>query len=1095
MSVLSKSLFGLGVCTLALVIVGAFPSVALAQSDVASLVVRVADASGGAVPGATVTVRSTAMGSVREQVSDLTGRAGFPLLAPGTYEVSVVLSGFVPFRDSAVRLSVAQSGDLLVRLDVGGLTEAVDVRGTAPILNLTNAAQGTVITEEKVQALPLNGRQFIQLALLVPGANPGGRAVQQNAVRQNQVGGISINGGRTNNTAFLLDGAINTDPDYNSLNYSPSIDAIAEFQVQTAQFTAEYGRAGGQINVVTKSGGQKLRGSAFEYFRDKQFDEKPFNLVGDLPEFRRHNFGGSLGGQVRPGRVFFFGAYEQLQRREAAAGLTTVTVPTELERRGDFSQSPGGAYDPATLVAGVRQPFPNFQIPQARINPLALAALQAMPLPNSGARSYVNTESRLRQDIYNVSGRVDVNLGPGHLLFARYSLADESAVIPESVPGRDNISDARPQNVVVAWTKVLTARAVNEFRVGVSQLKIDSGLAELEFSVGGQTTPLPRFLPAGYPVMGGAGGFTGTTGGGLVNVNNRTYQIYDNFSYTRGRHTLKAGAEFLWIEYNRTESPNTNGTFQFTTGYTSRTASSDGTGNALASFLLAMPQQGNRSVGPSTIAGRQSAFSLYVQDDWRVNDRLTLNLGLRYELQPPMYDKNGMMASIDYSKVPTPAEIFAEKRTGFYAPTVFVCGQGGTPKGCSSTDTNNLAPRLGVVYKADDRTVLRGGAGLYFAANDANPLFRLAATIPGNIAQTISFNNFVPSRAPGFDIFGPAILGPVQIQQAGIEPDQKTSETYQWSAGVQRELGRRWVLEAGYVGSYARYLEQNQQPNNAQAGSGAVDPRRPYAALEFAAGTVFPSYVTVQGTRVPVGFINYYTRTAEAKYHALVTRLERRFDNGFSLLTAYTLSHATSNAPQFRNAGGVNGAENSPPQDSHNLEAEWGPAYYNAKHRFVTNVTARLPWDFQVAGILTLQSGFPFTVNIRGDTAGVGAGTGGIFVRPNPVPGVSPYLDKSSWKGGNYLNPKAFTTPAAGTFGSVGRNSVTGPGFASVDLVLSRGMALGGTRRLDLRAEVFNALNRRNYTIVGRILNDATFGRLLSQADPRQWQFGARFSF
>jgi len=1071
------------------------PAIAAAQSDSASLVVRVADASGGAVPGATVSVRNASTGVTRELMSDGTGRAGFPLLSPGVYEVRVNLPGFVPFLDSAVRLSVAQSADLPVRLDLGGMAEAVDVRGTAPILNLTNAAQGTVITEEKVQALPLNGRQFIQLALLVPGANSGGRAVQQNAVRNNQVGGLSISGGRTNNTAFLLDGAVNTDPDYNSLNYSPSIDAIAEFQVQTAQFTAEYGRAGGQVNVVTKSGGRSWRGSAFEYFRDKRFDDRPFNLVGELPEFRRHNFGGSLGGSLMPERLFFFGAYEQLRRREAAAGLTTVTVPTQLERQGDFSQSPGGAYDPQTLTGGVRQPFPNFQIPANRVNPLALAALQAMPLPNSGVRSYVNTQGVLEQDIYNFSGRFDVNLGPGHLAFARYSRAEENAIIPESVPGRDNVSDATPQNLVLGWTKVLNSQMVNEFRVGISQLEIFSGLEELQFSVGGQDRTLPRFLPAGYPVMGGAGGFTGTTGGGLVRVKNRVWQVYDNVSYTRGRHTFKAGAEFLWIEYNRTESPNENGTFQFTTGYTSRTAASDGTGNALASFLLGMPQQGNRSVGPNTIAGRQSMFSIYLQDDWRPTDRLTVNLGLRYEIAPPMYDKNGQMASIDYSNVPTPKEIFAEGRTGFYAPIVFVCGQLGYPKGCSSTDKNNLAPRLGLAYKADDHTVLRAGAGLYFAANDANPLFRLAATIPGNIAQTISFNNFVPSQPPGFDIFGPAILGPVQIQQAGIEPDQKTSETYQWSAGIQRAFGGNWVVEAGYVGSYARYLEQNQQPNNARAGVGAVDPRRPYAALQFAPGTTFPDYVVVQGNRVPVGFINYYTRTAEAKYHALVTRLERRFDNGFSLLSSYTLSHATSNAPQFRNAGGVNGAENSPPQDSHDLQAEWGPAYYNAKHRWVTNVTSRLPYNFQIAGIVTFQSGFPFTVNVRGDTAGVGAGTGGIFVRPNPVPGVSPYLDKSSWKSGMYLNPRAFTIPAAGQFGSVGRNSVTGPGLASVDLVLSHGVNLGGTRRLDLRAEVFNALNRRNYTIVGRILNDATFGRLLSQSDPRQWQFGARFSF
>jgi opacity protein-like surface antigen len=1079
----------------AVVLSGLLATHVSAQSDTASLTVFAVDTSGGAVPGATVTVRSLATALVREGVTDLDGRVAFPLLAPGAYEIVVELSGFRAFRDSEVRLSVAQAGQLRARLDVGDVSEAIEVRGTASLLNLDTAAQGTVIGEEQVQSLPLNGRQFIQLALLVPGANPGGRAVQQNQVRQNQVGGLSVSGGRTNNTAFLLDGAVNTDPDYNSLNYSPSVDAIAEFQVQTAQFTAEYGRAGGQVNVVTKSGGSAFRGSLFEYHRHKRFDEKPFNLVGELPEFQRDNFGGSLGGTIVRDRLFFFGAYEQLRRREAGGGLRTVTVPTELERRGDFSQSPGGVFDPTTMAGGVRQPFPGGVIPQNRINPLALAAVQAMPLPNLGERGYVNSEGVLRQDIYNVSGRFDLNLGPGNLAFLRYSIADENAMIPEPVPGRDNINDARPQNVVLAWTRVMGSRAVNEARVGVSQLEIFGGLPELAFQVGGQTTALPRFLPAGYPTMGGAGGFTGTTGGGLVTVKNRVWQVYDNFSYARGRHTFKTGAEFLWVEYNRTESPNSLGTYQFTAGYTSRTAANDGTGNALASFLLGMPQQGNRVVGPNTIAGRQPIFSAYFQDDWRVSDRMTLNLGVRYELAPPMYDRNGLMASIDYRGVPAPAEIFAEGRTGFYAPTVFVCGQSGYPKGCAYTDKNNIAPRFGMVYKLDEMTVLRGGAGIYYAATDANPLFRLSAGIPANVAQTIAFNNFVPSQPPGYDIFGPASIGPVQVQQAGIDLFQQNSESYQWSAGVERELRRNWVAEIGYVGSRSRYLEQNVQPNNANPGPGAVNPRRPYAAMVFAPGTVFPDYVTVQGDRVPVGFINYLSKTAESNYHALNLRLQRRFADGYSLLSSYTLSRARSNAPQFRNAGGVNGAENSPPQDSYNLDAEWGPAYHDARHRWVTSATAMLPWGLQAAGIFTMQSGFPFTPNLRGDTAGIGAGTGGIFVRPNAVPGVDPYLPKSEWKNGRYLNPAAFAEPAAFTFGNMGRNSLVGPGYISLDAALSRVFTLGLARKLELRAEAFNLTNRINYTIVGRIVNDPTFGQLLSQDAPRQLQFGARFTF
>jgi len=1083
---------------------------AQAQSDTAALTVVVTDDSGAAAPGATVLVKRLSTSESRELITDAGGRAAFSLLPPGTYEVAVTLKGFKPFRDGAVHLQVAQAARLEVKLGVGDVAEGVVVTADVRLLSLDTVAQGTVVGEEKVQALPLNGRQFIQLALLVPGANPGGRSVQQNTVRQNEIGGLSVSGGRTNNTAFLLDGAVNTDPDYNSLNYSPSIDAIAEFQVQTAQFSAEYGRAGGQVNVVTKSGESQMHGSLFEYLRNKVFDSKPFNLVGDLPQFKRDNFGASLGGPLARDRVFFFAAYEQLRRREGAGGLTTVTVPTQLERQGDFSQSPGGIFDPTTGNNN-RAAFPGNRIPQNRIDPLALAALSALPLPNLGDRGYVNTESLLAQDIYNGSLRLDANLDPNNHLFARYSMASENSTIPDVVPARDTVSDARPQNAVLGWTRVLNPRTVNELRAGFSRLTLTSGLPEPSFTVAGQQRALPRFIVTGYPTMGGAGAFTGTTGGGIVDIRNTVYQVYDNLSLTRNKHAMKAGFEVLWIEYNRTEVQGTFGTYQFSAGYTSRTASNDGTGNPLASFLLGQPQQGNRAIGPSTIAGRQPYLSAYVQDDWRVNDRLTLNLGVRYELAPPMYDANGHMASIDFSNVPTPAQIFAQGRPAFYTPTVFICGQSGYPRGCAYTDKDNVAPRLGVVFRASDRTVVRAGGGLYFAATDANPLFRLAAGLPANIAQTISFNNFVPARASGYDIFGPATLGPVQIQQAALDLHQETSRSYQWSAGVQHELGHNWIIEVSYIGTRGRDLEQNVQVNNAQPGLGAVDPRRPFAGLLFAQGSQFPDYVTVQGDRVPVGLINYFPHSAKSEYDALALRVEKRLAGGFSLLSAYTLSKARSNAPQFRNAGGINGSENSPPQDSFNLDAEWGPAYYDARHRWVTSVTAELPFgpgkrfaqtglwskvlaDFRVSGIYTMQSGFPFTVNLRGDTAGVGAGTGGIFVRANPVPGVDPYLPSSAWASGQYLNTAAFSAPPAGAFGTVGRNSIVGPPYLDLDLSIVRTFPLGRAR-LDLRAEAFNLTNQRNYVLVGRILNDPTFGQILSQSDPRQWQFGIRLSF
>ncbi|MDQ3665878.1 MAG: TonB-dependent receptor [Acidobacteriota bacterium] len=1102
----------------------AFSNAAYAQSDTSSLTGIVTDPASAVVTGARVSLQNVATGNARETVTDAEGRYAFNLVAPGLHEVTVAASGFKLFRASEVRLQVAQAGKLDISMEVGGATESVDVTGTTSLLNTEKVGQGTVIGREKIVALPLNGRQFLQLALLVPGANAGGRAVQQNNIRQGQLGGLSVSGGRTNNTSFLLDGAANTDPDYNSLNYSPSVDAISEFQVQTAMFSAEYGRAsGGQINVVTKSGSNEIRGSAWEFVRNRVFDARPFNLAAsEVPKFQRNQFGGTIGAPILRNRLFIFGAYESLRLRQAAAGLTTVTVPTALERQGDFSATSGGIFDPATTQNGVRHQFLGNRIPVNRINPVALTAIQALPLPNvPGTSLYVNESGVLRQDNDNYSARVDFNVTPNNTFFGRYSIAEEDATIPEPVPGRDNVNNGRPQNVVLALTSVVSSNAVNELRFGFNRLRLLSGLPELEFNVAGQQRAIPRFIVAGAPIIGGAGGFTGTTGGGISLVRNNTFQLYDNFSFQRGSHNIKFGGEVLWTQYNRVESANLNGTFTYNNvGFTSQTGLNAqgqltrvGGGNAIANFLLALPNIGARSIGPSRIDGRQQYYSVYVQDDVRVRPNLTLNLGLRYELAPPMHEKHGQMSSIDYRNVPSPQSIFAEGRTGFYSPILFVCGQSGYPRGCAFTDKNNFAPRAGLAWEPLDGTVVRAGAGVFYAATDANPLFRLAAGLPGNIAQSINAASQLVPNLQGYDFFGPAVVGPVQIQAAGIDLFQRTSYSVQWNLSVQRMLMRDLVVEVGYTATLGLKLEQNVQPNNAQPGPGAVNPRRPFASLTFAPGTQFPDYINVTSDRVPVTFINYLPHSAQSTYHAFFMRLEKRFTQGFSFLSSYTLSKAITNAPQFRNAGGVGGSENSPPQDSFNLQAERGLAPYHVAHRWVTNFVYDLPWGrgkrfltyglaskllggFQLSGIYTMQTGFPFTVNLRGDTAGAGAGTGGIFIRPNAVVGVSAVLPHSERTGGHFLNPNAFIIPPPFTFGNLGRNTVIGPDLINMDFAVAKTIPVRESLQLQLRAEAFNVFNRPNYTVVGRIINDpTTFGQVLSQLDPRQLQFGVKIIF
>jgi hypothetical protein len=1092
-----------------------FLSALCAQTDTASLSGAVTDPTGAGVPGAVVTAENKATGAQRKTAAGSDGRYRFNLLAPGFYAVKVEAAGFKVFSGDNVQVQVAREVDLNLQLELGTATESVQVESTASLLNTESAAQGTVISQEKIVSLPLNGRQFIQLALLVPGANAGGRLVQQNSVRLNQVGGISASGGRTNNNAFLLDGAVNTDPDYNAISYMPILDTISEFQVQTAQFSAQYGRASGsQINVVTKQGGNAFHGSAWEFLRNQELDSRPFNsVVSSLARNQRSQFGGTAGGRIVANKLFFFGGYEGLRLRNAGTSPTTVAVPTLLERAGDFSQSGVNIFDPNSgngSGAG-RTQFPGNAIPTNRLNAAALAAMTAMPAPNSGKSNFVNTSEVQQQNLGNYSIRLDYLVTQKVTVFGRYSLSNENDIIPDVVPNRDQVSDVRPQNLAVGSSQVLSPRTVNEVRVGFNRLRFLNGLPEPTFSVNGTDQNLPRFLPSGYAAMGGAGAYTGTQGGGTVLTRNNSYQVYDNYAWQKGRHSWKFGAEALRIQYNRLQTPSPLGSYTFTNGYTTRTATTDGTGSALASMLLGLTTQATRTVGPSQFYGRQWSTGYYAQDDIRLLPNLTLNLGVRYELAPPMSDARQQLASIDFSKVPPPQAIFNNGPLATYRPTLFVCGRGGYPAGCAYTDYNNFSPRVGLAWSPTSRWVVRAGGGVYYATTDNNGLYNLAAALPDNISQSLTANNFVPTLSVG-NAFTGLVVGPTAVSQPSIDLHQRNSYAPQFSLTVQRELSKNMIVEAGYLATLGVKLQQNVQPNNSQPGSAAVDPRRPFAGLVYDAGVTFPSYITVQGSSVPVQQVNVYQMSAQSNYHALFLRFEKRLSRGFSLLSSYTFSKAITNAPQYRNAGGANGSENSPPQDSFNLRAERALASFDVRQRWVSSFLYDLPFGkghalaggrvagailggWQISGIFTLQAGFPFTINLMGDTAGIGGGTGGVLVRANPVAGVSVQLPSDLKSTAQWFNVKAFVQPPAFQFGVLGRNTVIGPGMVDISTALARNFHIKERLSFQLRGEFFNLANHPNFSIVGRLINQPNFGAVLSQFDPRQIQVGGKFTF
>jgi hypothetical protein len=1108
------------ICLLAVV----SPFGLLAQNDTAVLSGRVTDPSGLGVSNAQIRLTRQSTGSARETVAKAEGEYRIDLLEPGDYTIRVTAPGFKTFEDSNLHLQVAQSSHLDVPLVVGALAEEIRVEADVSPLSAETVSQGTVVSQEKVKALPLNGRQFLQLAVLSPAVNSGGIAVQQDSVRQGEYAGLSVAGSRTNDSAYLLDGVINTDPDYNALNYVPIIDAIAEFQVQVAQYSAEYGRAsGGQINVLTQSGTNDWHGTGWEFLRNNNLDARPFNLTtsSSVPKFQRNQFGGLVGGPVVKNKLFAFFAYEGLRTRQAAANLTTISTPDALQRAGNFSEEIATTviYDPtSSVVNGARTPFPGNVIPASRINPSVSTAMGILPLPNLPGGFYINSSDVLLQNFGNYSGRADYQVGSGLTLFGRYSGAGENASIPVALPQRANLDNATPRNVAFGATKVVSANKVNDLRLGFSRLNFLYGLPELSFTVNGQPTQLPNFL-VGTLNFGGAGPYNATGQGGEAQSRDNVYQAWDVFAWQIGRHSLRFGGEFDAFQYVRFEYADPLGSLTFTNGYTDATGAApkagDHSGDALATALLGLPETSVRTLGPNRMDGRQQNYAGFVQDDIRVTPTFTVNAGLRYEVSPPLYDIRHQMSSIDFSTAPSPVAIFAAGQQGIYSPELFVCGKDGYPEGCAYTQWHNFSPRLGLAWSVDSKTVIRAGGGLYYGTQDDNTLLKMAQTLPTTYAQTLTASSaYVPSNpGVGINVFTPAIVGTQAITAAAIDLHQGTPYSPQWSFNIQRSLDSQTLVEIGYLGTAGIHLEQNVQVNNSMPGTAV---KRPYYGLTLAPAVLSELQFPLSNSTVPVTTINYFPHSAQSNYHALLARAERRFHSGFSLLSSFTYSKAISNAPQYRNAGGITGSENSPPQNSFDLAADRSLAYFNLKFRWVTTAVYNLPFGkgshiasqgpaaailggWQVSGILQLQSGFPYTIDYKGDPINIGGGSGGILVRPNYVLGpngapVDPNLPSGQRSTAEWFNTAAFVQPVY-SFGDVGRNTMNGASLSNLDATITRTFHPLEKVFVQFRAEVFNLANHPNFNLIGRVVNDPTFGIVQNQLPPRQVQFGVKLGF
>ncbi len=1079
--------------------------VGVASAQTAQVAGTITDASGGAVPGASVTVTNVATNDARLTTSNEQGRYSVPFLPSGGYTIKCELQGFQTTLREGIVLETDQEVRVDFALQTGAFTEQVLIVGT-PVLASDTSSIGQVVTGKTISDLPLNGRNFLQLARLASGVleSAGGD-------RAAEGGAFVANGARSVLNSFMLDGVDNNARIVDQQNSSnvvsqPSVDALAEFSIQTNNFSAEYGQAAGAVvNATIKSGTNSFRGTVFEFVRDDVFDARdPFAPPGERKDLRRHQLGGTVGGPLWRDRMFFFASLETTNERRGEN--YRLRIPTAAERAGDFSEfrNARGAvipiFDPATTVTGpgasasVRQPFPGNRISAGQIHPTARRLLDLLPLPNvdDPTSNYAITKAakRLR---HQIDTRVDQSFSTNSKLFVRYSLTNRDDEVPGpfdppligSTIFQQAFKDQASHNLAIGQTQVFRGNHVNELRVGFNRIT-DNLLPFV-------TDSFPdEFGFAGIPRVEGVTGMPRIAIGGFANLGEATFlpngkisevfQAGDTLSFLRGRHAFKAGVNYRFIRSYFNISDTARGSFTFSGGFTQNPQARPGTGSGLADFLLGIPATASLS---TSLSGdiRYHYVAGFLQDDWRVNDRLTLNMGARYEVFTQPYERNSNQANLLLDQYRL---IYAGNRIPDVIPAQFATT---VPDGVSETslmrlDTNNVAPRLGFAYTVTPHTVVRGGAGVFYGDHPtigasgrlpANPPFRVnVAYATDLVTPLVTLDTGFPAAAlePRFSPF---------LSLNAWDPDAPQTEAYHWNVNVQQELS--WLLvEVGYTGSRGEKLSVSYDPNAPLPGPGAVGPRRPN-----------PSFGNVSGIKYD----------GESRYHAGHMRVERRFKDGLSVIGHYT--HGKS-----IDVGGTNFIANDLVyRDPRNTALERGLSSFDVRHNMVLSYIWDLPigagrridlnngwlnatiggWQFN--GITTARTGVPFTPRLSFNPANTG--------HPRPDRIADGNLPRDERSASLWYDPSAFAAPIPFTFGNAGRSILVGPGVFNTDFGLFKRFVAGAPERrreIQIRLEAFNVFNQPHYANPAATIDLPDAGRITAiTGTMREMQVGVKFLF
>ncbi|HEV2177632.1 MAG TPA: TonB-dependent receptor [Terriglobia bacterium] len=1094
-----------------------FAGILMAQETTGSIRGTVLDPSGATVPGARVTATQAETGLVRTAVSDRQGAYLLVLLPLGHYRLEASAKGFQEFVQEGITLSVNQTAAVPIHLVVGSATQSVQVTANTSLIETADTTLGKTVGEREILDLPLNGRNFSQLGLLQPGVAPitPGLAQAGGSLRDGQP--YSVNGQRPESNNFLIDGADNFNSVDGGFVLKPPIDAIAEFKILTHTANAEFGSAAGSTtNIVTRSGSNQFHGAAWEFLRNDALDAANFFENADgfaKSEYRQNQFGATLGGPIRQDKTFFFGYYEGFRNRQGET-INHVRVPSLLERQGNFSQD-GPLLDLCPNPPACSQPpapFPNSTLPF--IDPTAANVVQLYPLPNAadpnGVLDLYNATQILRDNDDQFGVRLDHYLSSRDTLNVRYMFLNGSRFDPLStsgagVPGFPVGEDHRTQNFVAQLTHSFSPSVAAVTRVAFLRNKFlfDEHLNNTSpASLGFQYQPTLG-VAAGPPfIQFGGGGYAsiGDPITGPRNTYENAYSASSSLTWIRGRHEMKFGGDYRRDQINAVQGIASNGFFVFIPFPVS---------NAFASFLIGQPllflqgggDQPNGS-GDLSRGLRGNALNFYAQDTYKATPRLTLNIGLRYDLPFPYAEIRNRQNLFEPGMQ---SQVMPDAPAGLLYP-----GDPGIPAGLIPAEKKAFAPRLGVAWDptGSARWLIRAAYGIFYDPyynGEGGPLQTPISAPPFLRTPQLMFpGNFSNPFANG-NPFATKFSTPMTLLT--LDPRLRLPYAQDWNLSVERSFGADWLVEIGYVGTKGtrlpRFIEDNPSlslPGETWAGQQQnIDAQRLYCMPTAAGRCTYSSVGLISGI-------------ANSSYDALESSLRKRFGHGVSMLASYTYSKAIDDVSSFNITGSASqpvAGENDLAQNPFDLAAERGRSLFDARHRFVLSYEWALPFwrqprtwyqrslgDWQLNGITTFSSGTPFTVVDQSYNYDAPEITGFSSFRPNLIgnPNNGPKTPQE-WFNTQAFQAINFASTPAGVYGSEGRNVVEGPGFAQWDVSAFKSIQFSESKSVQFRAELFNLFNRTNFRLPNSDISSPTFGQVQQALQPRLIQLALKFLF